>query len=307
MRQILFEDLAELWLADKKQYVKRSTYAAYSLLVKNHLLGYFSSFADFSENSIQEFVMNKLNYGLSQKSVKDMLVVLKMILNYGSRHGYIPYKKFEVHFPTEKTRQEVAVLSRDHQKVIMSYILNHFSYKNLGIYLSLCCGLRIGEVCAMVWNDIDMSRGSICVSRTIQRIYVTENGNHHTELIVDAPKSKYSNREIPLTKEIIHMIRSLRNKSEGSYYVLSNSSHPIEPRIYRMYFNKLIKKLNIPSLKFHSLRHSFATRCIESNCDYKTVSVLLGHSNISTTMNLYVHPNMEHKRKCMEKMFSSLK
>ena len=80
----------------------------------------------------------------------------------------------------------------------------------------------------------------------------------------------------------------------------------MEPRIYRNYYNKMIQMLNIPKLKFHGLRHSFATRCIESNCDYKTVSVLLGHSNVSTTLNLYVHPNMEQKQRCIDQMFRSL-
>ena len=90
------------------------------------------------------------------------------------------------------------------------------------------------------------------------------------------------------------------------FYVISNDSKPIEPRTYRTYYKRLMKSLNIPAIKFHGLRHSFATRCIESNCDYKTVSVLLGHSDISTTLNLYVHPNMEQKKRCISKMFKSL-
>ena len=81
---------------------------------------------------------------------------------------------------------------------------------------------------------------------------------------------------------------------------------PTEPRTYRNYYKQLMDKLEIPKLKYHGLRHSFATRCIESNCDYKTVSVLLGHSNITTTLNLYVHPNMEQKKRCIAKMFKSL-
>ena len=91
------------------------------------------------------------------------------------------------------------------------------------------------------------------------------------------------------------------------FYVLTNSAKPMEPRTYRDYYNRLMKLLDMPNLKFHGLRHSFATRCIESRCDYKTVSVLLGHSNITTTLNLYVHPNMEQKKKCVEQMFSTLK
>ena len=91
----------------------------------------------------------------------------------------------------------------------------------------------------------------------------------------------------------------------GNYYILTNEEKPTEPRTYRNYYKKLMKDLNIPELKFHGLRHSFATRCIESNCDYKTVSVILGHSNISTTLDLYVHPNMEQKKKCIDRMIKS--
>lgn len=102
------------------------------------------------------------------------------------------------------------------------------------------------------------------------------------------------------------MIRPLQKVVNNDYYVLSNDVVPIEPRTYRNYYMKLMKHLGIPPLKFHGLRHSFATRCIESRCDYKTVSVILGHADISTTLNLYVHPGAEQKKKCIDKMLRSL-
>ncbi len=106
--------------------------------------------------------------------------------------------------------------------------------------------------------------------------------------------------------EALTLIKPLLKVVNTGFYVISNDSKPIEPRTYRAYYKRLMKSLNIPPIKFHGLRHSFATRCIESNCDYKTVSVLLGHSDISTTLNLYVHPNMEQKKRCITKMFKSL-
>ncbi|MDR2206718.1 MAG: tyrosine-type recombinase/integrase [Flavobacteriaceae bacterium] len=92
-----------------------------------------------------------------------------------------------------------------------------------------------------------------------------------------------------------------------NFFILTNDAKPTEPRTYRNYYKKMMQSLNIPELKFHGLRHSFATRCIESNCDYKTVSVILGHSNISTTLNLYVHPNLEQKKKCIDQMAKMLR
>ena len=107
-------------------------------------------------------------------------------------------------------------------------------------------------------------------------------------------------------KELLAMVKPLKKVVNEDFYVLTNDEHPTEPRTYRNYYNSLMKKLDIPKLKYHGLRHSFATRCIEAGCDYKTVSVLLGHSSISTTLNLYVHPNMEQKKRCITKMFKSL-
>ena len=114
-------------------------------------------------------------------------------------------------------------------------------------------------------------------------------------------------REIPLVKNLFRIFKSLMKVVNKDYYVLTNNTKPTEPRTYRNYFNKLLKQLDIPRLKFHGLRHSFATRCIESHCDYKTVSVLLGHADISTTLNLYVHPNEEQKRSCIDKMMRYMK
>ncbi len=110
-----------------------------------------------------------------------------------------------------------------------------------------------------------------------------------------------------MTRDLLTLVRPLKKIVRGDFYVLTNAATPTEPRTYRCYFNKLLQQLGLPKMRFHGLRHSFATRCIESKCDYKTVSVLLGHSNISTTLNLYVHPHLEQKRKCIDTMGKMLK
>ena len=302
-----FEEIVVLWQADKKQYVKRSTYSAYSLLVNNHLIPAFAGAYDVTEDMVQSFVFTKLEQGLSQKSIKDILIVLKMILRFAVKQGFMQHREIDVKFPTERERQELEVLSRSSQKQIMEYVQSHFTFMNLGIYICLCAGLRIGEVCALVWDDIDVDSGVINVSKTIQRIYVIEGVDKHTEVIIDTPKSKNSIREIPIPRDLLKMIKPFKKVVNGRFYVLTNSAQPTEPRTYRNYYKRLMAQLDMPKMKFHGLRHSFATRCIESHCDYKTVSVLLGHSNISTTLNLYVHPNMEQKKKCVEQMFKMLR
>ena len=297
-----FSKVAELWKADKKQYVKKSTYAAYSLLIQSHLLPELGALDDIGEEDIQAFVNRKLAAGLSQKTVRDILVVLKMILRYGAKHGLMELHQIDIVFPTECEGHDIEVLTIANQRQLMTYVKEHFTFLNLGIFICLNAGLRIGEVCALQWDDIDVTSGVIRVDKTIQRIYLVDGEKKYTELIVDKPKTKNSIRDIPMTHDLLALVRPLKKIVRGDFYVLTNAANPTEPRTYRSYFNKLQKQLGLPKMRFHGLRHSFATRCIESKCDYKTVSVLLGHSNISTTLNLYVHPNMEQKKKCINTM-----
>ncbi len=300
-------EIAQLWQADKKQYVKKSSLSAYVLLFENHILPAFGDNYHVEEKQVQQFVFQKLNDGLSQKSIKDILIVLKMILKFGAKNKLTLYHPFDIQFPTERERSKVEVFSRGNQKKLMVYVQENFTFRNLGIFICLSAGIRIGEICALTWEDIDTDNGIIYIRKTIQRIYVIENGKRHTELLIDTPKTKNSIRDIPMCRDLIKMLKPIKKVVNSSFFVLTNESKPTEPRTYRNYYKKLLQELKIPELKFHGLRHSFATRCIESNCDYKTVSVLLGHSNISTTLNLYVHPNMEHKKKAIEKMYRGLK
>lgn len=302
-----FSEVAALWKDDKKQYVKKSTYAAYCLVIQSHLLPELGALDDIGEDAVQGLVNRKLAAGLSQKTVRDILVVLKMILRYGAKRGLMASHQIDVVFPTEREKQDVEVLTITNQRQLMTYVKEHFTFLNLGIYICLNAGLRIGEVCALQWDDIVVADGVIRVSKTIQRIYMVDGEEKYTELIIDKPKTKNSIREIPMTRDLLALVRPLKKIVRGDFYVLTNAAEPTEPRTYRTYFNKLLHQLGLPKMRFHGLRHSFATRCIESKCDYKTVSVLLGHSNISTTLNLYVHPNIEQKKKCIETMSKVLK
>lgn len=262
---------------------------------------------EVTEEEVQAFALDKLNHGLSQKSIKDMLIVLKMVVRFGEKQGWLNHVEWKVKFPANQPKATLPILTKAHQKKLMDYLKDNFTFPNLGILVCLSTGLRIGEVCALKWSDINMDTGLLHVNHTIERIYIVDSDKPHTEIVINTPKTKNSLREIPLSKELVRIFRPLMKVVNKDYYILTNNTKPTEPRTYRNYFNKLLKQLDIPRLKFHGLRHSFATRCIESHCDYKTVSVLLGHADISTTLNLYVHPNEEQKRSCIDKMMRYMK
>lgn len=258
------------------------------------------------KKKVQQFVFDKLDTGLSEKTIRDIIIVLKMILKFGIKNGYLEYVQIDAKFPSKQEKKDLDVLSKADQKKVMEHLRNNFTFKNLGIFICLSTGMRIGEICGLRWCDVDTVEGVIKVRHTLQRIYIIEGETRHTELLLDTPKTANSVRDIPMSSELLKMLKSLNKVVNENYYVISNDIKPIEPRTYRNYYKKLCKQLDIPELKFHGLRHSFATRCIESKADYKTVSVLLGHSNISTTLNLYVHPNKEQKKKTIDKMLRSL-
>lgn len=295
-------EIAAAWKEYKRPYVKQSTMAAYVLILENHILPTFGEDNSLPEQSVQAFVLHKIESGLSTKSVKDILIVLKMVMKFGVKKEWMTYYEWDIKYPPSSENKVLDVLSVTNHRKILNHIQSHFTFMGLGIYISLSTGLRIGEICALKWSDINVTDGILTVNRTIERIYIIEGEKKHTELVINTPKTKNSCREIPMNKELLGMLKPLKKVVNDDYYILTNDERPTEPRTYRNYYKRLMEKLDIPKLKYHGLRHSFATRCIEVGCDYKTVSVLLGHSNISTTLNLYVHPNMEQKKRCIDKV-----
>ena len=306
-----FKEVYEEWADFKKNYVKKSSFSAYMLLTENHLLPDFGEAEnEITEHDVQKFVLKKLQGGLARKTVKDILIVFKMILKYGKKNflwEIIP--PFEdIIFPADNERHTIDVLSVSDFKKAVAYTKENFTFRNLGVLLTLSTGIRIGEVCGLKWNDIDLERGTLTVRRTVQRIYIKgESGKRYTELIIDTPKTKSSNREIPLSHDLIKIFKSLEKIVNPEFYVLTNAEKTTEPRTYRSYYKELMRKMGLPVIKFHSLRHTFATQCIAAKIDVKTVSVLLGHSNISTTFSLYVHPDMGQKKNAINQLFKAMK
>lgn len=302
-----FAAVAQQWTAYKQPFVKQSTMSAYMLTLANYLLPHFGTHTDITESDVQQFVITQIDRGLQQKTIKDQLIVLKMVYRFGCKQNVFALHEWDIHFPTEQNKHDISVFTIDQQRRLMRHLTENFTFLNLGILLCLNTGLRIGEVCALRWEDIDTTTGTLHVCRTIERIYTISDNTKHTELLISTPKTPNSLREIPLSKDLLRLIKPLRKVLNPQFYVLTNSPKPTEPRTYRNYYRRLLTSLNIPFVKFHGLRHSFATRCIEFGCDCKTVSILLGHSNISTTLNLYVHPNFDQKKRCIDTMLKRLR
>lgn len=306
-KKIFYRELAIEWLSQKKDFVKESTYANYSNVIYNHLVPDLGDYylSDINHDFLQQYILDKLkkgkigeNSGLSEKSVKDIMMILKSSLKYGMNQGMMNQINLEFIYPKNHIKKKLYILSRREQRKITEYAIKNLNPRNVGILISLYSGIRIGELCALKWSDIDFRNNIIHVNKTLQRIYLKENGEETiSKIVISPPKTINSNRDIPINKDFATIIKPL--KINSNFYVLTSSLECIEPRAYRKHFYKMLKDLKIKPINFHSLRHTFATNCINLGIDYKTVSELLGHSDISITLNLYVHPNLSQKKKCM--------
>lgn len=304
MEKVSFRDISEQWKEEKRHYVKQSSFATYVSLLDRHILPAFGDCDDVGEAQVQAFVRTKYQEGRSHSSIQLMVLVLKMIVRFGEKSGYWPPHRWDIRYKAGKLPSPALLTPRQHE-TLLRYIRNNLSSKAFGIYLCLSSGIRIGELCALRWEDLDLAEGILRINKTCSRICLP--GKASTRVQIGPPKTSSSFREIPLSEDLIHLATRLGAGAAPSSYILSGSPRPIEPRSYRNYYKALLSGLSIQQVKFHALRHSFATRCIEAGCDYKTVSEILGHANINTTMNLYVHPGFQQKKDCIERVNSLMR
>ena len=294
--RLTIKELFEEWLSAVRHRVKESTFANYQMKVRNHILTEFGNmrYDKLTVQIINSFIERKLDSGLSAKYISDILTVFKTMAKYISSVYKTRNILADVTLPKiQKT--EIRLLTPVQQKNLCKYLMNDLTLTSLCIFLSLYTGLRIGEICGLMWDDIDFQNETLTVRRTVQRI---KNDTHGTRLIVDTPKSKSSCRTIPIPKFIMKLLRDHRSNNE--YYILSGTACAIEPRTIQYRFKMILKKSGLPSVNYHTLRHIFATNCLQAGFDVKTLSEILGHSSLTTTLNRYVHSSMERKKYCME-------
>lgn len=311
-RAITFSEVLERWIKNNRIRQKGATTNRYQNLIDTHIipeLGHYDV-KEITSPIINTFLAQKLESGridgkggLSNSYVKSMMLIIKSALKFASDEELCTPLKSPIFKPNDEKR-ELRILNRDEQKKLEKYLLTNTNETKVGILLSLHAGLRIGEVCALTWNDIDFVNRIIHVRHTISRIRVAEQENGAiSKLIIDSPKTKTSKRDIPLSTFLFHILKSQRKESK-SEYVVSSTTNFVSPRTYEYRYHKILDHCNISSINYHALRHTFATRCIESGVDVKTLSEILGHSNVSITLNTYVHSSMEFKRNQIEKISS---
>jgi integrase len=293
--RLTVKELFDEWLSAVKLRVKPSTYANYQMKVEKHILPAFGGirYDTLTIQILNRFIEDKLNSGLSAKYVSDIIIVFKSMAKYTAKiHGFRNITA-DVTLP-KVHRKEMQLLSPTQQRKLCDYLLHNLNPTSLCVLLSLYTGLRVGEVCGLMWGDIDFEKSVLTVRRTVQRI---RNNTHGTRLIADTPKSRSSRRSIPIPKFIMKLLRESRSNNDR--YILSNSTVIIEPRTLQRRFKAILKKANLPSVGYHCLRHMFATNSLQAGFDVKTLSEILGHTSVETTLNRYVHTSMERKIACM--------
>ena len=306
-KKILYKDWIYTWLLQKKDYIKESTYANYSNNIFNHIIPKLGNYYlnELNHKVIQDFLLElskngrKDNTGgLAEKTIKDITIIIKGSIKKGINEDKIKHIELTFNYPKDNKENKLYVLTKREQSKITNYVLENINSRNIGLLISLYSGIRIGELCALRWEDVDFKKNCLTINKTIQRVYIKDKNKNISKVIITTPKTKNANREIPINKDFLEILKKV--KSDKEHYILTGNEKYIEPRTYRKYFNKVLDELKIKHFNFHSLRHTFATNCISLGVDYKTVSELLGHANVNITLNLYVHPRYSQKKKCID-------
>ena len=306
-KKILYKDWIYTWLLEKKDYIKESTYANYSNNIFNHIIPKLGNYYlnELNHKVIQDFLLELSkngrkdnNGGLAEKTIKDITIIIKGSIKKGINEDKIKHIELTFNYPKDNKENKLYVLTKREQNKITNYVLENINSRNIGLLISLYSGIRIGELCALRWEDVDFKKNCLTINKTIQRVYIKDKNKNISKVIITTPKTKNANREIPINKDFLEILKKV--KSDKKHYILTGNEKYIEPRTYRRYFNKILDELRIKHFNFHSLRHTFATNCISLGVDYKTVSELLGHANVNITLNLYVHPRYSQKKKCID-------
>jgi Site-specific recombinase XerC len=304
-RSLYYRIWLEEWVENKRNFVKESTFSNYNNLIYNHIIPSIGNLRlnELDNEQLQQFIFTKINK-LSPKTIKNIISIIKMSVGEAIKEKRTKQFDLALTYPNDKKGRAIEVFELNEQRNILNYCNDNLSNANIGIMLCFYTGIRIGELSALQWKHIDLKNNIVSIEQTLQRIYIKNENVGKTKIIITTPKTTSSIRKIPISREFAAIIKNM--KGNDNDYFISGNNHFIEPRTYRRYFKKILAKTKTRILHFHSLRHSFATNCISLKIDPKTVSELLGHSSVQTTLNLYVHPTMKEKTKCINQLYKSL-
>lgn len=298
------------WLSVNKTRIKDSTYIKYFNIVYNHILPFLGNTypEEIDDLAVMKFGNMLLESGsknhdsLSPKTVKDILLVLNSII----KHIRLFYKRdlpqVNITYP-KRPKKDIRVLTAEEQKRLIEYLTTNIDNCKFGVMLAMYTGLRIGEICALKWGEISTENGAIHICSTMQRLQKADpDGQSKTEVFISSPKSDTSDRWIPMTDNVYDLCMAMKAGSPDAYVLTGSSEHFIEPRNLQYRFAKYMKDCRITGATFHTLRHTFATRCVEVGFEIKSLSEILGHSDVKITLNRYVHSSSQLKKENMDKL-----
>ena len=311
LRLTTFADIVDYWLTTIKGTVKESSFTRYHRNVHSYLKPAIGTLTlpEITSNVICQLKDELLESGgkrgdgLSEKTVSDLLSTLKMVLIYAEEQGY-PVMNAELIRNPKKKKREVTVIPGGVISRLEEILLSSDDRISLGILLTLHTGIRNGELCGLQWSDFDFNSGTIRIYRTVERIKnLSPLAERKTKVVITEPKTESSKREIPLPKTLCLYLRS--HCGAADTYLLTGTDKPSEPHTLYVRYERFLRRNGFESYTFHAIRHTFATRGIASGFDAKSLSEILGHSDVTTTLRCYVHPSMEEKRNQMETLFNA--
>lgn len=292
---VSFKEVSEKWLTHIEETRKYSTYIKYLKLYERYIKETLQNayISEISNDLVTEKLFNSdLRLNISTNIKHSILAIINQILKYANEYYLCPAIKLSNKYPKDRN-DHIEIIKHSDQALLLRYLYQDIDVSKAGIILCISTGLRLGEICSLKWEDIDLDQMIIHVNSTVQRIALL-NQESKTALMITSPKSVFSVREIPISKEIKELLLQVKKCDQG--YLLGGDK-PMEPRTYQNRFKKYLREIKVKEYNFHILRHTFATNCIDNGMDVKSLSEILGHSDVQITLNKYVHPTMETKRK----------
>lgn len=305
----LFKDVLFLWVESNRICRKRSTSQKYDFLIDKHIIPFLGELyvEQITAPMINRFLMEKLENGrldhkggLSPSYVRTISVIISAAIDFAAKECMCPPLKSAINKPLI-VKRELPILSANAQHIIEQKATQQPDSTKLAVLLSLYAGLRIGEVCALSWDDVDLNERTLHIRHTVARESIEGLMGNRTRLFVDTPKTASSTRKIPISSSLYQVLASIK-RQKRSVYVISDTDSFVNPRTLEHRFHRFLERCGVPSINFHALRHTFATRCIEVGVDIKSLSEMLGHASVSITLETYVHSSIQLKRTQIEKL-----